>query len=180
MSKVKTNEEFTTHLKDEQFLYFADNSNIGIVLIQRGYLKYFNKRFTEIFGYDEDEILRWKKREFYKIVHPDDLSNLVQNIEFEDNKTVSIRFRGVRKDQQVIYLENYVCIINYSNKKAFLSSYSPLEEQYEEKEIYAPETLNFKIKKKIVLDYNPKTINTLKAQNVDYIIYNDFVYREEG
>jgi len=50
MSKVRKNEEFTTKLRDETFLYFADNSTMGIIIIQRGYLHYFNKRFKEIFG----------------------------------------------------------------------------------------------------------------------------------
>lgn len=30
MSKVENKEEFTTKLKDEQFLYFAENSSLGI------------------------------------------------------------------------------------------------------------------------------------------------------
>lgn len=51
MSKVEINEEFTTKLRDETFVYFADNSNLGILIIQKGDLKYYNKRFQEIFGY---------------------------------------------------------------------------------------------------------------------------------
>jgi len=65
---VGLNEEFTTKLRDETFLHFADNSSIGIIIIQRGYLQYLNQRFAEIFGYNEEEISYWKKREFYKIV----------------------------------------------------------------------------------------------------------------
>lgn len=58
MSKVENmNGEFTTKLKDEQFLRFADKSTMGVILIQRGYLQYFNKRFQEIFGYSHEEIL---------------------------------------------------------------------------------------------------------------------------
>jgi len=179
MSKAKINKEFTTQLKDEQFLYFADNSNIGILLIQRGHLKYFNKRFAEIFGYNEDEIVKWKKREFYKIVHPDDLSHLIHNFKVEDSKTISIRFRGVAKDKKVIKIENYVCIIKYNNKKAFLSSYTPLEEPYEE-ETYAPKIIRLKTLKRIVLDYHPKTIKILEDNDLNYNIYKSCSYREEG
>ena len=131
MSEVKNNEEFTTKLKDEQFLHFAENSTMGILIIQRGYIQYFNQKFTEIFGYNESDILNWKKREFYKIVHPEDLPYLIENFKIEvDKKTVSVRFRGVRKDNHIIDIENYMCYIKYNNKFAVLSSYISLGESF--------------------------------------------------
>lgn len=127
MSKVINNGEFTTKLKDDQFLRFADNSTMGILIIQRGYLQYFNKKFQEIFGYSREEILNWKKREFYKILHPEDLPNLVQKFKIEDTKTVSVQFRGITKQEKIIPIENYICKITYNNKSAFLSSYVLLD-----------------------------------------------------
>ena len=57
MSKViNNNGEFTTKLKDNQFLLFADNSTMEILIIQRGYLQYFNKKFQKMFGYSKEEI----------------------------------------------------------------------------------------------------------------------------
>jgi len=91
------------------------------------YLQYFNKKFSEIFGYSQEEILNWKKREFYKIIHPEDLPNLVQKFQIEDTKTVSIKFRGITKQGKIIPIENYVCKITYNNKCAFLSSYVQLD-----------------------------------------------------
>lgn len=179
MSKIATNNEFTTKLKDEQFLYFAENSSLGITLIQRGYLKYFNKRFAEIFRYSEDEILQWKKREFYKIVHPDDLPNLVKNFRVEDGNTVSVRFRGITRDKKVFELENYICVIKYNNKTAYLSSYVPLEEIHEEPETYVPKTIKIQMKKRIVLDYHPEIIKLLRDQNIKFDIIKSCSFREE-
>ena len=48
MSKVEINEVFTTKLRDVTFLHFAERSTMGILIIQRGYLQYFNQKFTEI------------------------------------------------------------------------------------------------------------------------------------
>ena len=79
MSKVEINEVFTTKLRNETFLHFAENSTMGVLIIQRGFLQYFNQKFTEIFGYTKEDILQWKKREFYKIVHPEDLPYLIEN-----------------------------------------------------------------------------------------------------
>jgi len=131
MSKVVNNGEFPTKLKDDQFLRFADNSTMGILIIQRGYLKYFNKKFRDIFGYSAEEISNWKKREFYKIVHPEDLQKILKQFKIEDSKTVSVRFRGIIKQGKIINIENYICQIKYKNNTAFLSSYVVLNNSVE-------------------------------------------------
>lgn len=178
MSDIDTKGVYTTKLKDETFLRFVDNSNMGVLIIQRGFLKYFNKQFTEIFGYTKEEILNWKKREFYKIVHPDDLPNLVKNFKIEDDKkTVSIQFRGVKKDEKIIPIENYICHIYYDNKTAYLSSYSPIEGHVAEEHV--PKLIRTKEGKKIVLDYSPHMIKTLENNNVKFDIITYSSYREE-
>ena len=99
MSKGENKEEFPTKLRNETFLHFADNSTMGIIIIQKGHLKYYNQKFGEIFGYGEEEISKWRKREFYKIVHPEDLSHLVEYFKVEDDKkTVLVRFKGSKQD----------------------------------------------------------------------------------
>ncbi|MFX1594397.1 MAG: PAS domain-containing protein [Promethearchaeota archaeon] len=180
MSEEKINEEFTTQLNSEQFLYFVDNSNLGIVIIQRGYLLYYNKQFGEIFGYSQEEISQWKKREFYKIVHPEDLKHLVEKFKIEkDNKTIIIRFRGVKKDKSIINIENYNYQIKYNNKFAVLSYYNLLEGTFKE-EIYAPKTITIKKEKIIMLKYHPYIENLLKSNNLKYEIYNYSSFQEEN
>jgi len=179
MSKIETNEDFTTKLRNETFLHFADNSTMGIIIIQRGHLKYFNEKFSEIFGYTQKEIQNWRKREFYKIVHPEDLSHLVEYFRVEnDKKTVSLRFRGVRKDKKIVNIENYICHIKYNNKTAYLSSYIQLEEPYNK--LYTQQTIKITRKKKIVLDYQPDIVKLLKDNKLKFDIYNACSYREEN
>lgn len=178
MSKVEINEEFTTKLKNETFLRFVDNSKMGILIIQRGFLKYFNEKFIEIFGYTNEDILKWKKREFYKIVHLDDLPYLVKNFKIEDDKkTVSVRFRGVKKDKSIIPIENYICHIEYNNKIAYLSSYIQLKEPIDE--VYIPKIIKIKEEKKIALDYHPNVVKLLEENNIDFEIIKHCSYREE-
>ena len=177
MSRAEINEEFITKLRDETFLHFADKSTMGIAIIQRGHLKYFNKRFSEIFGYTEEEVSQWKKREFYKIVHPEDLSHLVEYFKVENDKTtVSLQFRGVRKDEKIVNVENYICHIKYNDKTAYLSSYIPLKESHNK--LYIPQTIKITKKKKIVLDYHPDIIKLLKDNKIMFDIYNTCSYRE--
>ena len=124
MIDLKRENRFCT--TNEQFFQLGDKSSLGILLIQKGYLKYVNKRFGEIFGYSMEELFKWKKREFYKIVHPDDLANLTQNFIIDGNQVIIIRFRGIKKDGSIIPIENNVCIVQYNNKKAMFSSYTVL------------------------------------------------------
>ncbi len=178
MSKSIINDVFTTKLRNETFLHFAENSTMGILIIQRGYLLYFNKKFTEIFGYTLEDINNWKKREFYKIVHPEDLPYLIENFKIEaDKKTVSVRFRGVRKDNHIIDIENYMCYIKYNNKTAYLSSYIPLEESFDE--FYIPKLIKIKEKKKIILDYHPDLIKLLADNEIKFEIIKHSSFREE-
>lgn len=178
MSEVGKNGFFTTKLRNETFLYVADNSSLGILIIQKGYLKYYNKKFQEILGYSPEEISKWKKRDFFKIIHPEDLNQLLQNLKIEDDKTVSFRFRAITKESRIINVEFYLCIIKYNNQRAYLLSYSPLEEVSKE-EIYTPKKITIKSKKKILLDYNPDIINLLNKHNLRFDIFKNWSYREE-
>ena len=178
MSDIDTKGEFSTKLKDESFLRFVDNSNMGVLIIQKGFLKYFNKRFTEIFGYTKEDILNWKKREFYKIVHPGDLPDLVKNFQIEeDKKTFSVQFRGVRKDKKIIPIENYICHIYYNNKTAYLSSYSLREKIVDE--FYIPKLIKTKEEKLIRLKFSPNIVKYLEDNNIDFEIIKRSSYREE-
>ena len=178
MSKALINEEFSTKLRNETFLHFAENSTMGVLVIQRGFLQYFNKKFTEIFGYTKEDILQWKKREFYKIVHPKDLPYLIENFKIEvDKKTVSVRFRGVRKDNHIISIENYMCYIKYNNKTAYLSSYILLEESSDE--FYIPKLIKTKEEKLILLKSSPNIVKYLEDNNLDFEIIKRSSYREE-
>jgi PAS domain S-box-containing protein len=103
---------------------FAEKSDMGILIIQRGNIKYLNEKFIDLFGYSREEISNWKKREFYKIMHPDDLKNIFQNLKFEGNKTLSVRIRGITKENQIILIENFACQVDYFHKRAVLSSYA--------------------------------------------------------
>jgi len=178
MSKVKVNDVFTTKLRNETFLHFADNSAMGVLIIQRGYLLYFNQKFTELFGYTPEDINNWKKREFYKIIHPEDLPCLIENFKIEvDKKTVSVQFRGVRKDNHIIDIENYMCYIKFNNKTAYLSSYIPLEESFDE--FHIPKLIKTKEEKLIVLKSIPNVVKYLEDNEIKFEIINHGSYREE-
>jgi PAS domain S-box-containing protein len=178
MPKRRIQDRFTTKLREETFLHIIDNSKMGITIIQRGYLLYFNQKFTEIFGYTKEDILKWKNREYYKIIHPDDLSQLTKNFKVaDDKKTISVKFRGITKDKEIIDIETYICPIYYKNTIAYVSTHFPLDETY--KEEYASPPIKVSEKKKIMVDFHPKIIRLLEDNNVEFDLYNIQSFREE-
>ncbi|MFW9969360.1 MAG: PAS domain-containing protein [Candidatus Odinarchaeota archaeon] len=177
MSKSKKNEDFSTELKNEVFTRLADNSQLGITIIRRGYVLYFNSQFTEIFGYTEQDIKKWKKFEYFKIIHSEDIPHLLQKIQIEDKQNAILQFRGVRKNRDIILVENYIYRIKYDNKYAYFSSYGQLEEVPEE--IIIPTLVKTKEQRKIISDFNSNIINFLEENKINYKIIKLYSYREE-
>ncbi|MHA2130096.1 MAG: PAS domain S-box protein, partial [Promethearchaeota archaeon] len=58
---------------EEKFRTITEQSFMGIIVLQEGVFKYFNKRAAEINGYSIEEIQNWKPNEFSKLIHPDDI-----------------------------------------------------------------------------------------------------------
>ena len=180
MSKIEIKGEFITKFQDKQFLYFADRSRLGIILIQRGHLLYYNKEFGKIFGYSQEEISKWEKREFYKIVHPEDLQKLVQNFRIEDNKTAVVQFRGITKEGKIIPIENSVCVVKYNDINAYLSTYIRLDNSIENNSNLGKEKIKLEIELdqglKTAIDIISKAFNWIPEQFIQYVIKNDIKY----
>jgi len=177
MSEVNSKKEFSTKLKNEAFLQFADKSSMGVLIIHQGLLTYFNKRFQEIFGYSKKEIQTWKKLEYFKIIHPEDQKDLFEKIRIEDKQNSVLRFRGVKKNGDIILIENYICRIKFNNKYMYLSSYYPLEEKLNE--VHIPKLIKTKEEKKIVANYHPNLIKFIEDNNIKFEIIKYSSYREE-
>lgn len=173
MSEVQNNEEFITILNNESFLRLVDHSQMGITLIRRGFLLYFNKKFEEIFGYTEKDIRSWEKFEYFKIIHADDIPNLLKMMKIEDAQNVAVQFRGVKKDGSCIPIENYIYRIKHNNKYAYFSTYIQIRNFSDET---APHLMK---EKKIIVDYNPRVIKLLEDNNIEYKTIKQSIYREK-
>jgi PAS domain S-box-containing protein len=68
----RKNAELAVKESEEKFRTFSEKSILGMFIIQDGFIKYHNKAFIKINGYDMEEIERWGKDGFLNMVHPDD------------------------------------------------------------------------------------------------------------
>lgn len=107
---------------EERYRIAIENSNDGVAIVKGCYHIYVNKKFLEIFGYDNhDEILG---NQVYTTVHPDD-REMVININERRQKGEDVpskyEFKGIRKDGATVYIEVSAASINYRGEPATLA-----------------------------------------------------------
>ena len=91
---------------EEKFRNFADQSLVGICLIQDRIFKYVNPKFSETFGYTVEQCM--SNMSFDTLVHPEDQNIVAENIRKRlsgEVKNVHYEFRGVKKNNEIISLE---------------------------------------------------------------------------
>lgn len=57
---------------EEKFRVLADQSLVGIAILQENKVIYANKALTELLGYSEEDLLSWDGGEFVQAIHPED------------------------------------------------------------------------------------------------------------
>lgn len=121
---------------EERFRNLAENSIVGVNIIQDGTIKYVNKKFAEIFGYSVEECLN--NMNYRQLVYPEDL-DIVQNkirrrITGEVN-SVHYTFRGIKKRGDIVQVEIFGSSIQMNGKAAVVGTILDITErkQMEEK-----------------------------------------------
>jgi diguanylate cyclase (GGDEF)-like protein/PAS domain S-box-containing protein len=102
---------------EDKFRNFAEQSLVGINLIQDGVFKYVNPKFADIFGYTVAECLN--NMSFLETVHPDDIPLVEEHVRKRlsgEEQRVRYEFRGIRKTGEIIYIEIFgsSCLFNGS------------------------------------------------------------------
>ena len=104
---------------ENKFRNFADQSLVGINLIQEGVFKYANPKFADIFGYTVEECLNNMK--FVELVYPDDLHIVDEHIRRRltgEVENVQYEFRGIRKTGEIIHVEIFGASSLFNGKPA--------------------------------------------------------------
>jgi two-component system cell cycle sensor histidine kinase/response regulator CckA len=91
---------------EKKFRNFAEQSLVGIYLLQDGVFKYVNPKFAEIFGYTVEECL--DNMHFRNLVHPGDLATVEEQVRRRvsgETRTVQYAFKGVKKGGEIVHVE---------------------------------------------------------------------------
>ncbi|MCK4329397.1 PAS domain S-box protein [candidate division WOR-3 bacterium] len=91
---------------EKRYKDLVEKAGVSILIDDKeGNFKYFNEKFTELFGYSVKEM---RKQSIRSLVHPEDIERVIKfHKERVQGKRVPSRyqFRGVKKDGSTIYLE---------------------------------------------------------------------------
>jgi PAS domain S-box-containing protein len=121
---------------EAKFKNFAEQSLVGIYLLQDGKFNYANPRFAEIFGYTTEELL--DNMSFENLVLPEDLSMVAEQIKKRISGEMGhshYEFRGIKKNKEIIHIEIYASVIIYNKRQATIGTslditeHKKLEEQ---------------------------------------------------
>lgn len=118
---------------EEKFRTIAEQSLMGLSIIQDEMVKYVNQNLADLLGYDIEEMYTWKKGEFFKTIHPEDKKRIINMAtSFNGTKKNESRYyeaRGIRKDGNTIWLDVYYKLIKYEEKPAFLISFVDISDR---------------------------------------------------
>lgn len=106
---------------EEKYRILVDNANEAIFVLQDGWIKFANRRATEITGYSQRELMIMP---FQVFIHKDDLSGVIENYNKRmKGETVPIKysFRIVTINGIVRWTEIGVTLIEWKGKPATLN-----------------------------------------------------------
>ena len=109
---------------EEKFRTIAEQSSLGIAILQEGYVIYTNQALSEITGYSINEISTWNRNEFAKTIHPDDLPYVLEQIrskmDGETDQMSHFTARIINSSKEIRWLELHSKAINYQGRIADL------------------------------------------------------------
>jgi len=107
---------------EEKFRMLSEQSFVGIAIIQDNQFKYMNNAFTRIGGYPNDEFLREGTKILKKIIHPDDVTFVLEQLQkkLKGDKDVVDRysFKIFAKTGKVKWIELFSKTIQFNERNA--------------------------------------------------------------
>ena len=110
-------------LQADMFYALVENAFVAIYVMQEGRFIYTNKKFQEIFGYTEEELLNKPNRD---LTHKDDMALVMENIKERTQELglgMEYCFRGVKKSGEILDAHVYGSSIMLSeNREAIIGT----------------------------------------------------------
>ena len=120
---------------EDKFRTITEQSFIGIAILEDFKFKYVNQQFSDTLGYTIKEILKWKPKEFFKLIHPEDRKRIIEtaeNIYYGKSEVLAdLQFRASKKTGEVIWLEIISKTIPFDGKIANLIATLDITEKKE-------------------------------------------------
>ncbi len=120
---------------EQKFRTIAERTLMGILILQDNQVKYVNDALLEIFEYSQKEIINWETDDLTKLIHPENLSFLIEyreNLRMGDfNLKQYISYRVFTKLGKVKWIDQFSKEILYKDKPAELITIIDITEKKE-------------------------------------------------
>ena len=118
---------------EEKFRIMAEQSYIGILIIQDYEIKYSNQKVADIVGYHKHEIESWKIEDLLKLVYEEDQKKFIEIVrkkyQNEINVIENFQFRSLTKSGETKWLEVDSRTIPFGDGLADLTSIMDITER---------------------------------------------------
>ena len=118
---------------EEKFRTIAEQSLVGIGMIQDNMIKFVNQQTSNITGYSVEEILKWDLDAFLKIVHPKYRKLTIENMKrvLQESENLSVKFlnKGIKKSGEIIWVDTIIKKVSLNEKIAILGIFSDVTEK---------------------------------------------------
>ncbi|MFX1557897.1 MAG: PAS domain S-box protein, partial [Promethearchaeota archaeon] len=122
-------------LSEEIFRTLVEESSLGIIILQNGYVKYTNNALSDISGYSLNELRNWSQNEFMEKIHPEDLPIVVENLNRKliDEKSISSHYtiRIITKSGMIKWIDLHSKMLNYKSLPSIFATFIDITEKKE-------------------------------------------------
>jgi len=107
---------------EERFRVIAEQSMLGLMIFQDDRIRFVNQAFADINGYSVAEMADWTAIDFARVIHPDDLTYVIEQGKKKQANDPSARvhycYRIFAKTGELRWVEQYSRTIEYCGRAA--------------------------------------------------------------
>ena len=120
---------------EEKFRTIAEQSLMGIFVVQDDVIKYANQRMAEINGYSSEEILNWQPKEHLKTLSKESLPFALEQKRRQKSGLSDVRsqfqLQIIKKSGEKLWIENFTTPIHFKGRSANLVTFFDITDKVE-------------------------------------------------
>ncbi|MHA1314467.1 MAG: PAS domain S-box protein [Candidatus Helarchaeota archaeon] len=129
----KMNAQQKIRESEAKFRMIAEQSIMGISIIQDGIVKYANKALEQITEYSFEDVSKWSANSFLNLIHPEDRMIALENLKkmFLKDPTIPIQYtyRMITKSNVNKWVNVFSKIIQFEGKDSLFSFFMDITDQ---------------------------------------------------
>jgi len=167
---------------EELFRTIAEQSFMGILIMQNDQIKYINDALLTMFEYSYEEIASWSKNDFMKLIHLEDLPLLLEQRKQRRSGEFNIKsyssYRAVTKSGNEKWIDQFSKNILYKGKEAELATIIDITEKKEAEKLIIEENKKLSELSQIRRDLVSRVSHELKTPLSSIYAASQFLLQE--